>query len=89
MKKRFILFMSALIFYNLAAQNPVIYECHQQIETKSKALKSRYVYCSSNDIYTVETSNDPYIPSSNSPIYTVRLNLHVMQEDDGVIVILT
>jgi len=39
--------------------------------------------CSFNDTDAVETVNDAYLPNSNSLIYTVRLNLHVMQKDDS------
>jgi hypothetical protein len=41
------------------------------------------VNCSFNDVNAYETVNDAYMPNANSIVYTVRLNLHIMQEDDG------
>jgi len=39
---------------------------------------STYAQCTLNDTHAIETVNDAYFPDSNSPIYIVRLNLHIM-----------
>ena len=48
-----------------------------------RMLASGTANCSFNDIWANETTNDPYIPNSNSSIYTIKLNLHIMQETNG------
>ncbi|MHB9055525.1 MAG: hypothetical protein ACYC2P_05145 [Paludibacteraceae bacterium] len=87
MKQIFILSLgiaSIITCNSIIAQTPVISECHQHAEPINNMMQANGAYyCSYNDIWSIETSNDPYIPSPNSPVYTVRLNFHLMQEDDG------
>lgn len=79
------LFSTILIFCSMAnGQIPIIFECHQHMINEPQNLAiSNSPTCSYNDIHSNESINDSYIPTPNSPIYTVRLNLHSMQEDDG------
>lgn len=80
-----------IVFYLLLANNfvvgqqTIVSECFQhaiQTNNVGAGAPSAY-YCSYNDIWSAEATNDAYIPSPNSPVYTVRLNLHIMQEDNG------
>lgn len=87
MKNQFKLYIFSivLIFNSITnGQTPIMFECHQHVinEQGKNALLSGTT-CSYNDIHTNEAANDAYIPTPSSPIYTVRLNLHSMQEDDG------
>jgi|GEM_PF-6726518 len=61
-------------------QNQFQFEC-STIAEEDHSIRAGN--CAYNDIFANEIVNYAFIPTANSPIYTVRLNLHIMQEDDG------
>ncbi|GHT19347.1 hypothetical protein FACS189429_6940 [Bacteroidia bacterium] len=85
MKKIF--FISFLLFnILLKGQNSNnIFVCTTEAEevTPHLSLTPTAVNCSLNLTSENENTNVPYIPTNNSEILTIRVNLHIMQEDDG------
>ena len=81
--KKIVLFCLSGIPLFLFGQNLPLFECSTVVQHPYDLQAPAAVNCSLNDIYANEIVNDAFIPTANSPIYTVRLNVHVLQKDDG------
>lgn len=83
---RFVIIIAILylMFPAVKGQNEIGFTCFtesdsQEIMTSAIIVENCYRIGGPTD----ESEFNPFIPNANSPIYTVRLNLHIMQEDDG------